>query len=357
MTEQAAFNTYLLYYILTLAVSIPSLIALVASLKTAILPLQRKRGDWKGVVYDAITKLPIPGVAVRIYSEPDGRLKEIQTTSQSGVFGFLVPPGHWSIKATHPNYRFPATRVRGRQDSVYQNIYHGELLSSGGGEKGIINVNIPMEPLAGARAVAASWYLKDLFTLIKVLILLAGTIISAYFFYRLGWWILYIVFAAYAVVWIITLISFYHPRKYGLAINPAGRPIGMVIIRALDELGRIKATVITSEEGKFLMNLSLGSYLFDASRIGYESTRTKITPISNTADLGRVTLRLEKLPASASAFPAPPPRILRKLLAGRRRARPLSNRNLLVTKHIKRLDFQGPPDRQGGSHNADQNRR
>ncbi len=355
MTEQAVFNTLLQYYILTLVLSIPSLIALIASLKTIVLPLQRKRGDWKGVVYDATTKLPIPGAAVRIYSEPDKRLKEIQVTPQSGTFSFLVPPGHYSIKTAHPRYRFPAAMIHGRQDSVYKNIYHGELLTSGGGEKGIINVNIPMEPLTRARAVTISWYLKRFFASVRVFILLAGTIISAYFFHRLGWWILYIILLAYAATWAITLAGFYHSRKYGLATNLAGGPIGMVIVRALDELGRIKATVVTSEEGKFLMNLSPSSYLFDASRIGYESARTKPTLISNAADISSVTLRLEKLPPvpSTNRYAVPSPRMLVKLAAGRRRARALTKRSLLVTKHIKRLNLQSTPDRQSSSRKAD----
>jgi len=353
MTEQDAFDIFLRYYLLTLAVSIPALIALITLLKEITFPLRKKKGDWQGVVYDAITKLPIPGATVRVYSQPDRRLKEVQTTPKSGGFGFLVPPGHYLIKVDHRDYRFPAMKVHGHKDSVYKNIYHGELLTSGG-EKGIINVNIPMEPLAPARAAVTPRYLQRLFTSVKILVLMTGTIISAYLFYRLGWWALYIILIAYAATWIITLAGFFHPRKYGLATNLAGLPIGMVIVRALDELGRIKATVVTSEDGKFLMNLSPGNYLFDASRIGYESARTKPTPISNAADLGNVILRLEKLPPAPSTDRSsiPSPEMQRKLAEGRSRARTLAKRSLLVTKHIKRLDLQGAPDRQSGSRNA-----
>jgi len=299
------------YYVLVAIGGLPLLISWIAGVRnyfrhsdlrdflrrpSAVMPWKTRSSKW-GIVYDAATKMPIPGAVVKIYSEPDGRLKEAQTTPQIGTFGLLVPAGRYSIKVLRSGYTFPSSSVTGATDGYFQHVYHGgpiEVSDKGGG-KGLINVNIPLDPMHGTVAVAFPQVIRRIFVFLRLLFLAAGTAMAGYLFVAyFSHWPSHLLVGLYALTWIFTGFGLTRPRGFGLVSGPNRRGIGMVTVRALDEFGRIRATVVTSDDGKFMMTLEPGNYLFNASRIGYESVQTKIHSITKPEDLSKVNIRLQK---------------------------------------------------------------
>ena len=132
--------------------------------------LSRKRKFW-GTVYDALTKEPIALAVVGLYSKETNKLLATKVTGSDGRYYFLLKPFkkyYLRVKAT--NYNFPSRFLaQDSSDGIYDNIYHGEEITSKPEESAtsqkenkvidppgtlilprpFLNLNIPLDPWAG----------------------------------------------------------------------------------------------------------------------------------------------------------------------------------------------------------------
>jgi len=111
---------------------------------------RRKKGDSWGTVFDSVTKQPLdPAYVIAEDLDPaTGNRREISTaiTDIDGRFSFFLPAGTYYLKANKTHYRFPSTRLAGRErDELYDHLYFGEAIDTTGNE--VINLNIPMDPI------------------------------------------------------------------------------------------------------------------------------------------------------------------------------------------------------------------
>ncbi len=110
------------------------------------LGIRKKRRHW-GTVYDSWNKQPIDPALVELIDEITGKVIKQSITDISGRFGFLDYPGKYRIRASKTHYQFPSRLITGSTDSIYENIYHGEIITIS--EKNdLITPNIPMDPVA-----------------------------------------------------------------------------------------------------------------------------------------------------------------------------------------------------------------
>ncbi len=109
------------------------------------LGFNKKVRHW-GVVFDAVTKLPLDPAYVLLY---DQNGKEVATaiTDLEGRYGFMVQPGMYRIVANKTNYVFPSRKLSGtRFDNIYADLYFGDYFEVH--EEGeVITKNIPLDPL------------------------------------------------------------------------------------------------------------------------------------------------------------------------------------------------------------------
>src|SRR3989344_908324 len=106
----------------------------------------RKRPRAWGVVYDSVTKRPLDPVYLSLLDEGQ---KEIASTitSLDGRYGFLVPPGVYTLLVKKTHYRFPSNRLLGLEsDVLYSDLYFGGQITVG--VNGLMTKNIPLDPLA-----------------------------------------------------------------------------------------------------------------------------------------------------------------------------------------------------------------
>lgn len=110
--------------------------------------LGRRRHDkpW-GTVYDSVTKQPLDPVYVTAETMgPDGKLKEVASaiTDIDGRFSFFLPDGTYYLRAGKTHYKFPSTKLQGREmDELYRNLYFGAPVLVTG--QNVVNLNIPMD--------------------------------------------------------------------------------------------------------------------------------------------------------------------------------------------------------------------
>lgn len=107
------------------------------------LGLRRRRAPW-GTVYDSLTKRPLDPAYVSVLRW--GNEYKSAITDIDGRYGFLLPPGTYSLTANKTHYQFPSARLRGRtEDEFYDKLYFGEEVVVGEGE--LVSRNIPMDPI------------------------------------------------------------------------------------------------------------------------------------------------------------------------------------------------------------------
>jgi hypothetical protein len=104
---------------------------------------RRHTRTW-GIVYDSKSKEPISGAVVKIFDEEYHKLKESRATDKEGRFGFIVPPGKYSIEVEKKDYRFPSTHIRHKNDGKYHYLYHGEIISKKPKDS-VISMDIPLD--------------------------------------------------------------------------------------------------------------------------------------------------------------------------------------------------------------------
>ncbi|MCX6743463.1 MAG: hypothetical protein NT116_04470, partial [Candidatus Parcubacteria bacterium] len=112
-----------------------------------LLLFRKKRKKW-GVVYDALTKLPVSLAVVRLYSKKDNKLIQTKVTDKSGRYLLIVKdPGFYYLSVTKPEYKYPSAYLRNeKEDTRYLDLYHGEEIEVKEKE-GILTANIPLDPL------------------------------------------------------------------------------------------------------------------------------------------------------------------------------------------------------------------
>jgi hypothetical protein len=297
-------------YLLTLVATIPIIGGIFSKISHLFAPpaWPREKPAW-GVVYDTVSKKPLPRVVLRIFSEPDGRLRQTISSNEKGEFGFLVPSGRYSITASHLGFNFPTHIVLSSSDGRFANVYRGgevEINTSGPQDKAPININIPMDPtrlnVIDISVVSTIRAIQRLFETIRLPIMVIGTLAAIYLVVERGLWFDWLIVAIYIVLWTLEVKYLFKKRTYGIVTGDDGEPLGLVIIRVLDAAGKIKSTAVTGDDGKFILSLDPGLYRFDASKPGYVSSRSKLIRISQASDLGNVTLKLTKLSKSVGGL-------------------------------------------------------
>ncbi len=106
----------------------------------------RKRRRYWGTVYDSVTKQPLDPAMVELIDVATGKVVGTAITDLEGRFGFFDLPGQYIIRVRKSHYSFPSRNITGRSDSVFENLYHGEILNitaSGA----VLAPNIPMDPM------------------------------------------------------------------------------------------------------------------------------------------------------------------------------------------------------------------
>ncbi len=254
-----------------------------------------------GIVYDTSTKTPIEKAVIRVFSAPSDRLRATIRTNKNGQFGFILPPGNYSLTGSASGFDFPTRLITASTDGPYANLYRGGAfqVDGDGTEKAQINFNVPLD-----RVKVTTFDLVELKTLtavsrffqaIRIPLMILGTLSTGYLVFTQGRTFDYVLAVVYALMWGWEIKNMLKKKAFGVVKDQRGNPISLVVIRVLDKYNRLKTTIVTGDDGKFQANLDPGEYRLDISRPGYKSVRTQLIKISNVQDIGKLDINLTKL--------------------------------------------------------------
>lgn len=253
------------------------------------------------VAFDSITKKPIAKAIVRLYSEPDGRLKESQLTSELGAFGILAGSGDYSLTITKPGYQFPSVLIK---DSFanYSNLYTGQTLqikTNNMNEREFLKVSVPLDPskysnwdLVGLKSMKV---IQSFFKIIRIPLTSIGTIYTLYLAFTMHSNLNYVILVVYGLIWALEIKNLTMPKKYGIVLDQNGKPLDLVIIRLFDVLHNLKGTVVSSADGKFVLNINKGSYIVEAQKVGYHNFKSQALKINKAQDFAKIKVVLNKI--------------------------------------------------------------
>ncbi len=306
--------TSILPLLLTFVARVPAIASLLSRVNMFFMPpaWPKEKPAW-GIVYDAVSKKPISKAVMRIFSEPDGKQRDIQVSNERGEFGFLVPAGGYSITASVHGYNFPTQVILSDKDGRYVNLYRGGKIKINEStenkekiEKAPVSINIPMDPtkmpVLDIAIVGFMSAVHKFASTVRYPIMVLGSIASIYLAVVQARFIDYLVLAIYIVLWILEVRDLFKKKTYGIVVDERGNPVPLAVVRFINPHGRIVTTMVTGDDGKFMASVKPDNYRFDVVKLGYNATRSKPYQISRMQDFHRVRLEIEKIAKSESTI-------------------------------------------------------
>jgi hypothetical protein len=262
-----------------------------------LLGRKKKDEDQKtfGVIYDSITKLPLPLAIVRVYSlviptaaegsHPSNQNKLVTTvvTDKLGRYDVLLPPGTYRIEVSKPQYRFPSQIVTTTIDGEFSRVYQPNK-GFDVQEQGVLIPQIPVDPVNVKRDWELSFGVRSVWLAIQRVghylatpLLIVGLLSSIALVYAvpgkpLNWLIvaLYVVLLASQLTFRAKVVKAWGV-VYDLATNAV---LPLTAIQLIDPAyNKVVTSRLTDYEGRFSFLPEPGRYVVKASKPGYEQVK------------------------------------------------------------------------------------
>ncbi|HSE56887.1 MAG TPA: carboxypeptidase regulatory-like domain-containing protein [Candidatus Paceibacterota bacterium] len=240
----------------------------------------RKRRNW-GTVYDSVTKQPLDPAYVVVYDK-FGREVVTQITDLDGRFGFLLPPGEYTVKANKTHYAFPSTVLAGKtSDGIYNDLYFGEPITIANKEQVVIK-NIPMDAQAfdwneaeKRRRNLFYFTRSNAFSKISIIVFSIGFAISFLALVLAPSVGHLVVFGVYVLIYLIKTF-FIPPVTSSFVLEKSTRkPVPFALVRIYGANSRSELMKkVTSLTGGFYCLIANGTYFLTVERRNPDGTYT-----------------------------------------------------------------------------------
>lgn len=234
---------------------------------------RRKRKAW-GVVYNAITKVPVGLAVVRLYDASTNRLLQTRVTDREGRYFFIASLGHYRLEATKEGFVWPSVYLKNATTDVnFVDVYHGENVEVTAVDA-TISANIPLDPKVPERTPASiirQRVLRKLEELISIVSLIVAMVIIV-----ITPTVLTITLLAVQVVFYIFTRVFVHLRKppgWGIVYDAATRtPLVHAIVRLFEPVyGKLIEATVTDTHGRYSFLAGANQYRVAAQKEGYKN--------------------------------------------------------------------------------------
>jgi len=227
---------------------------------TGLVVFWKRRRAW-GTVYDSVSKVPLDPAYVELFDE-QGEKQAEAITDLDGRYGFLVPPGMYTLQVRKTNYAFPSHKPLRDPDVLYQDLYLG-------GEFKVtdsVTHDIPMDP------VKVDWNQQEKLRtqqtrfihrfdpiLIKVLTVLfyGGAALAVWQAFVAPTLLNYLLVGVYAVLVLLRFIKG-GPVLYG-TVTKDGQPVPYAVVRVLNG-EQVVSNKVADEFGRYTALVPPGTY-------------------------------------------------------------------------------------------------
>lgn len=245
---------------------------------------RKKRRGW-GVVYNALSKLPVDLAIVRLLDAKTNRLLSTRVTDKVGRYAFIVPTGAYRMEAAKPGFIFPTSFLRlEKEDAGFTDIYHAEEILTRE-DSSTLTANIPLDPIEKVevpRKIVLRKYLRMVNNLVAVsgiilslvsLVITPTAIFAALFVLQI---LLYFVFRRLAVA--------KAPKSWGIIYDEETRhPLRFAIARIFEiTYNKLLETAVTDARGRYNFLVGRSKYYVTYEKSGYEKKQSEVLDLTKT---------------------------------------------------------------------------
>ncbi|MCF6276981.1 MAG: hypothetical protein L3J07_04015 [Candidatus Magasanikbacteria bacterium] len=282
--------------VLTKTIVAPSVIgvsaaAVIPSLWTTAIPLfrfiffqpvllfwRRKRKKW-GVVYNALTKLPVDLATVRLLDAKTNKIIQSRVTDREGRFLFIADPGEYLMQISKSGFKFPSSLLKGKkEDGEFFDVYHGESIKVTE-EDTVITPSIPIEFSGKKEHIPWKIVWRGRLVFLQHAISLLGVLGTALALYITPEW--------YIGVFLVIQIGLYvgfnrfikpkEPTGWGIVSEKSNKkPIGKAVARLFSKkFNKLIETRITDTKGRYAFLVGPSDYYVTFEKVGFKNTKTE----------------------------------------------------------------------------------
>lgn len=258
---------------------------------------RRKRAKW-GVVYNALTKLPVDLAVVRLVDVKTGRVVQSRVTDNNGRYAFFADPGLYRIEVNKQGFVFPTKVLQEfKEDTGFLDIYHGEPVHVD--DKYIaLTVNIPLDPVGATektpRRLAVEKFLREAQRFIASLSIVAGAVAMAI---SPSWWTI--------GLFVSQILLFYLFKRLGKAKKPKSwgivyarhdnSPLGRVVTRLFSkQFNKLVSTEITDGKGRYSFMVGPNDYFITFEKDGFKKATSPEIKVKEKNEVIKLDVGLEK---------------------------------------------------------------
>ncbi|MCX6744491.1 MAG: hypothetical protein NTX82_03135, partial [Candidatus Parcubacteria bacterium] len=294
-----------------LTVAVLTTVPLIASISIYLLPylhliflepflllFRKKRKKW-GVVYNALTKIPVDLVLVRVYRQDNNQLIQTKVTDREGRYILIInEPGKYYLTVTKPGFVYPTKYLlQDKQDAKYLDLYHGEPIQVT--EKdAVITANIPLDPaekkVLPIGEVVRSYLLKNIRLIISYIgMILALLIVIIYpTAITIGALILHVIlFLSFRRVVVPA-----KPKSWGIVYDDQNKmPLHQAIVRIFDtRFNKLLETQITDRKGRYAFLVGKNEYQLLTEKEGYQPKEVKPVDLVKNEEVVNLDVGMQK---------------------------------------------------------------
>lgn len=251
----------------------------------------RRRHGW-GQVYNALNKLPVDLVTLRLINTDTGRVVQTKVTDQKGRYAFVANAGRYRIEVAKQGMIFPSALLAKHQnDGRRPDIYHGEIISVSDASS-VITANIPLDPRGEHRRPLRLWW-QQLLRAAQVVIAWVGFGITLFSLYLSPRWYVW----ALAGIHVLFLVIFWRlalplkVKSWGIVYDAdTEQPVGRTVARLFNaKFNKLVSTQITDHRGRYYFLAGDDEYYVTYEHGAYQPHQTETIDLSGK-DIANITI-------------------------------------------------------------------
>uniref|UniRef100_A0A7C4M124 Big-1 domain-containing protein n=1 Tax=candidate division CPR3 bacterium TaxID=2268181 RepID=A0A7C4M124_UNCC3 len=237
------------------------------------LGVRRKPKPW-GIVYDTMTKEPVPLALIRLIDKKTKNIIATVATDKNGRFSLPLKSGEYFIQVAKSGYTFPSVFLKGSTvDGYYHNLYFGEPFKLKSGEK--INFVIPIDLNTAIESHLTFWdNLKNISNKLSIPFFVTSFLLSLFIL-----WVNFTLFNEILVLLYIFIIilkilrNIKQPKdlSWGVVFDSKTKlPITGIPIKVFGaKYNKLLETKVSDDKGRFGLVLPKGRYYLKIASYEY----------------------------------------------------------------------------------------
>lgn len=271
----------------------------------------RKRRQKWGVVYNALTKLPVDLAVVRLIDARTNRVVQSRVTDAGGRYAFFAEPGLYRLEVNKAGFVFPTKILQEfKEDTTFLDIYHGEAVHVDD-KYTALTPNIPLDPVGATektpRRLIWERRLREVQQFVASLSIVAGLV--AIIITPTWWTVALFLFQILLYYLFKRLGAAKKPKSWGIVYDRGDKkPIERVVTRLFSrQFNKLVDTEITDSNGRYSFMVGPNEYYVTFEKLGYRKATSQGIKVKEKNEVIKLDTALERESGAPILPPIQPP--------------------------------------------------